>query len=177
MYCNDFNGEKLPLEIGDNECSDEYQSLNTVNWSLAYVVAVVESKQGYETLRRSAYLVKGVRSIALSMVLFYGLMMGCSLGGCSMYLVIIGTAKGGQWRFLKVILLQIFQSLELGYVMMNQYLVRNAVLYTYCKDLNDQKLSGDNEFGSEYVSLNMVAENIGNYYPLPPQIESSIISK
>ncbi|KAH0671651.1 hypothetical protein KY285_022675 [Solanum tuberosum] len=30
MYCNNFNGEKLPLEIGDNECGDEYQSLNTV---------------------------------------------------------------------------------------------------------------------------------------------------
>ncbi|KAK6788467.1 hypothetical protein RDI58_012265 [Solanum bulbocastanum] len=90
------------------------------------------------------------------MVLFYGLGMGCSLGGCSMYLVIIGTAKGEQWSFLMVILLHIFQSLEVGYVMMNQYLVGNAVLYTYCKDLNDQILSGDNEFGSEYVSLNKV---------------------
>ncbi|KAH0674875.1 hypothetical protein KY285_022676 [Solanum tuberosum] len=90
------------------------------------------------------------------MVLFYGLMMGCSLGGCSIYLVIIGKAEGEQWSFLMVILLQIFQSLEGAYVMMNQYLVGNAVLYTYCKDLNDQKLSGDNEFGSEYVSLNMV---------------------
>jgi len=99
---------------------------------------------------------EGVQIIALSMVLFYRLVMGCSLSGCSMYLVIIGTSKGEQWSFLNVILLQIFQSLEVGYVMMNQYLVGNAVLYTYCKDLNDQKLSGDNEFGSEYVSLNMV---------------------
>ncbi|TMW82683.1 hypothetical protein EJD97_005353 [Solanum chilense] len=123
-----------------------------VNWSLAYVVAVVESKKGYESLRRSAYLVKGMGSIALSMVLFYGLVMGCSLGGCSMYLVAMGTAKGEQWRFLKVILLQIFQSSAVGYMMMNQHLVGKAVLYMYCYDLK----MGDDEFVNEYVSLNMV---------------------
>ncbi|XP_060212312.1 uncharacterized protein LOC132639952 [Lycium barbarum] len=121
-----------------------------VNWSLAYVVAVVESKWGFETLRRSAHLVKGMRSVALSVMLFY-LVMVETVGGSSMYLVTMGTAKGEQ-------MLQMLESSVMGYVMMNQYLMGNAVLYMYCKDLNDETLPfeiGD-EFGNEYVSLNMV---------------------
>ncbi|CAN4124537.1 unnamed protein product [Withania somnifera] len=126
-----------------------------VNWSLAYVVAVVESKQGYETLRRSAYLVKGMRSVALSMTLSYGLTMGCLVGGGSMFLVSVGSDKG---RSFVVIILQILECSVMGYVMMNQYLMGNAVLYMYSKDLNDEKLHFEisDEFGYEYQSLNMM---------------------
>ncbi|XP_059315572.1 uncharacterized protein LOC132066239 [Lycium ferocissimum] len=124
-----------------------------VNWSLAYVVAVVESKWGIETLRRSAHLVKGMRSVALSVMLFYGLVVVGTVGGS--YLVTMGTAKGEQWTFLS---LQMLESSVVGYVVMNQYLMGNAVLYMYCKDLNDEKLPFEieDEFGNEYVSLNMV---------------------
>ncbi|XP_055806178.1 uncharacterized protein LOC129874830 [Solanum dulcamara] len=125
-----------------------------VNWSLAYVVAVVESKQGYETLRRSAYLVKGMRSIALSMILFYGLAVGGMVVGGCMFLITITTSRSkGDQRSILVIF-QILQSSIMGYVMMNQFIVGNAMLYMYCKDLNDEKLPfdiGDNE--SSYLNM------------------------
>ncbi|XP_049405544.1 uncharacterized protein LOC125869031 [Solanum stenotomum] len=130
-----------------------------VNWSLAYVVAVVESKQGYETLRRSAYLVKGVgvRSIVLSMVLFYGLVVGGMVVGGSMLFFIMCTSD--QWIISAVILPILVISVVISYKTMNQYLVGNAVLYMYCNDFNGEKFPleiGDNECSDEYQSLNTV---------------------
>jgi len=118
---------------------------------------VVESKQGYETLRRSAYLVKGVRSIALSMVLFYGLVVGGMVVGGSMLFFIMCTSD--QWIISAVILPILVISVVISYKTMKQYLVGNAVLYMYCNDFNGEKLPleiGDNECGDEYQSLNTV---------------------
>ncbi|KAH7859720.1 hypothetical protein Vadar_004693 [Vaccinium darrowii] len=38
-----------------------------VNWALACVVVVVESKWGFEPLQRSAYLMRGMRLVSLSL--------------------------------------------------------------------------------------------------------------
>ncbi|XP_009780424.1 uncharacterized protein [Nicotiana sylvestris] len=124
-----------------------------VNWSLAYVITVVESKWGYETLRRSSYLVKGQRWVAFGLHLYCGLSMGIMMVCGSRFLVIADAAKGNQWRSLVVILPTALISV-MGYLMMNQYLVANVVLYMKCKDLNCEKLhSGTGEFAGEYVSL------------------------
>ncbi|XP_060215224.1 uncharacterized protein LOC132642020 [Lycium barbarum] len=137
-----------------------------VNWSLGYVIAVVESKYGFETLRKSAYLVKGKRGVALLMMLLSWLMMGLMVVCGSMYLVMVGAAKGNEWRSLGVIL-QTMQSSVMGLLMMNQYLVGNVVLYMYCKDFNGEKMPleiGDKFAGAgEYVSLPLDDEkNNGN---------------
>ncbi|XP_060212311.1 uncharacterized protein LOC132639951 [Lycium barbarum] len=117
-----------------------------VNWSLAYVIAVVESKCGHETLRRSANLVKGMRWIAFWTHLFYGLTMGGMVIGTNVVFVLLGTMKGGKWRSFSVIS-QTVQCSVLGSLAMNQFLVLNVVLYMYCKDLKGEKLP------FEYVSL------------------------
>nr|XP_019069538.1 uncharacterized protein LOC109120328 [Solanum lycopersicum] len=131
-----------------------------VNWSLAYVVAVVESKQGFETLRRSAYLVKGmgVRSIALSMMLYYGLMVGGMVIVGSMLFFIMCTSY--QCIIISVGILPVLViSIVISYKTMNQYLIGNVLLYMYCNDFNGEKFPleiGDNECSDEYQSLNTV---------------------
>ena len=43
-----------------------------VNWSLALVVVVVESKWGFGALIRSSYLIQGMRSASLLLLLYFG---------------------------------------------------------------------------------------------------------
>ncbi|XP_015074967.1 uncharacterized protein LOC107018894 [Solanum pennellii] len=111
-----------------------------VNWSLAYAIAAVESKWGFETLRRSAYLVKGMRWVAFWTHLFYGLSLGAMVIGSNVVFVILGVGKGDHWRSFSVTS-QVVQCTVLGTLGMNQFLVLNAVLYMYCKDLEGEKLS------------------------------------
>ncbi|MCD7456812.1 hypothetical protein HAX54_033295 [Datura stramonium] len=99
-----------------------------VNWSLAYVIAVIESKWGFETLRRSAYLVKGKRWVALSMMLIHGLLMGFIVVWGSIYLVLMDPVKDSAGPVL-------------GFMMMNQYLVGNVALYMYCNDFNGEEFA------------------------------------
>ncbi|KAM3304303.1 hypothetical protein P3S67_015335 [Capsicum chacoense] len=117
-----------------------------VNWSLACEIAAVEYKCGLETLRRSAYLVKGMRWVAFWTHLFYGLVMGAMVIGTNIVFVLLGAAKGDRWRSSYVIS-QTVQCTVLGTLAMNQFLVLNVVLYMYCKDLKGEKLS------FEYLSL------------------------
>uniref|UniRef100_M1DZ35 Uncharacterized protein n=1 Tax=Solanum tuberosum TaxID=4113 RepID=M1DZ35_SOLTU len=117
-----------------------------VNWSLAYVITVVESKKGYETLRRSAKLVKGERWVTLKILMYYEIVIVWMVVWCAMFL-----ARGEQWRSFTGILLTAFTSV-MGYILMNQYLVANVVLYMHCKELNDEKLMSETAAG-EYVSL------------------------
>ncbi|KAJ9554435.1 hypothetical protein OSB04_018480 [Centaurea solstitialis] len=43
-----------------------------VNWSLAFPIAVAESKWGFAALKRSSYLMKGMRSVSFSLLLCFG---------------------------------------------------------------------------------------------------------
>ncbi|CAL5382939.1 unnamed protein product [Camellia sinensis] len=43
-----------------------------VNWALACVIVVMESKWGFELLWRSTYLMKGMRLVSLYLMLFFG---------------------------------------------------------------------------------------------------------
>nr|XP_016435567.1 PREDICTED: uncharacterized protein LOC107761799 [Nicotiana tabacum] len=136
-----------------------------VNWSLAYVIAVVESKWGFETLRRSAYLLKGKRSVAMSMMMLYGLLMGIMVVLGAMYLVIVGAGKGHQWRSLGVIL-QTAQASVIGYMMMSQFLVGNVVLYLRCNDLNGEKLPLE-------IDHLLLHQSLANDHPPPMSSASS----
>ncbi|KAM3359096.1 hypothetical protein P3S68_022029 [Capsicum galapagoense] len=136
-----------------------------VNWSLAYVIAVVESKWGFETLRRSAYLVKGMSWLTfwthLSNMLIYVLLLGSLVAFGSMVLVILDAAEGNQWRSFGVISQTVLYSV-LGFVVMNYYLLGNVATYMYCKDFNGEKSSLEigNKFtgASEYVSMPLGGE-------------------
>lgn len=100
-----------------------------VNWLLAYVIAVVEFKSGFEALRRSANLLKGKRWIALHKILFYGLSMGMLVVCHSIFLVVVGVADANL-----VVVFVIVQCLVVGFLLMNYYLLENVALYMYCKD-------------------------------------------
>lgn len=123
-----------------------------VNWSLAYVIVVVESKWGYEPLRRSAYLVKQMRWVALSVLLFFGVLIGLLVGGCSSFLVTVGAASGG-WTSFGVIL-QMVVSSGFATLLMLQNIAASVVLYMYCKALHGElALEIAEEFAREYVYL------------------------
>ncbi|XP_015074966.1 uncharacterized protein LOC107018893 [Solanum pennellii] len=122
-----------------------------VNWSLAYVITVVESNKGYETLRRSAKLVKGERWVALKILTYYGSVIVYNVVWYAMFL-----AKRETWRSFAGILVTVCNS-AMGYILMNQYLVANVVLYMHCKELNDEKLMSKTAAG-EYVSLSVEEE-------------------
>ncbi|XP_055806155.1 uncharacterized protein LOC129874814 [Solanum dulcamara] len=122
-----------------------------VNWSLAYAIAVVESKCGFETLRRSAYLVKGMRWVAFWTHLFYGLAMGAMVIGTNVLFVLLGAGKADHYRSFSGTS-QIVQCTVLGSLGMNQLLVLNVVLYMYCNDLKGEKLP------FEYLSLPLDGE-------------------
>uniref|UniRef100_A0A3Q7GGW3 Uncharacterized protein n=1 Tax=Solanum lycopersicum TaxID=4081 RepID=A0A3Q7GGW3_SOLLC len=119
-----------------------------VNWLLAYVIAVVESKFGFEALRRSANLLKGKRWIASYTMLFDGLLMGLLVVTHSIIPVAVGVARGSLVVILAVVA---------GSLMMNYHLLKNVALYMYCKEqfFNGEKLlleSGDKFTGAnEYV--------------------------
>lgn len=70
-----------------------------VNWSLAYVIAMVESKSGFETLRRcSGYLIKVKKSVAFRIHLNFGLMVGGMVIGSNVFLastMLYGLVKSG----------------------------------------------------------------------------------
>lgn len=122
-----------------------------VNWSLGTVVVVVESKWGYEPLRRSRYLLNGMRGIALSMLLFYGLAIGFLVWGCSTSVENAGEASGWlSWAFV----VQIVVSSGFMTLLMLHNVASNVVLYMYCRALQGElALEIAEEFAREYVSL------------------------
>ncbi|RWR91026.1 hypothetical protein CKAN_02016300 [Cinnamomum micranthum f. kanehirae] len=98
------------------------------NWALAPVVVVVELSWGVEPLRRSAFLIKGFRRVAVALGLFFSLGVALMLR-----LSFFGREGPGLgWRRE----LPIAQTALASAVMMLLLLyglAANAVLYMYCK--------------------------------------------
>lgn len=123
-----------------------------VNWSLAYVIVVVETKWGYEPLKRSGHLVKGMKFVALLIVLFFGVLISLLVVGCSSFLVTLGEASG-RWTSFGVIF-QMVVSSGFATLLMLQSLAANVVLYMYCKAYRGElAFEIAEEFASEYVCL------------------------
>ncbi|KAL3501985.1 hypothetical protein ACH5RR_036434 [Cinchona calisaya] len=97
-----------------------------VSWLLAYAVVVVENKWGYEALKRSVYLVKGNRGVALSSVLYFGVITGL------FYFAFYGIELRS-WAFL---VYMIFGSFYLSLFLLLNF-VGIVVLYVYCRDLHE----------------------------------------
>ncbi|GKC95831.1 hypothetical protein Tco_1161273 [Tanacetum coccineum] len=102
-----------------------------VNWLLVNVVVVTESKWGFQALVRSWYLVKGMRSVAVKLFVFYGVLEACLVLVYSRSVIGYGV---GSWAF---ILNVVFGS---GFLMllMLQSCVANVVLYNYCKAIHGE---------------------------------------
>ncbi|XAR65231.1 hypothetical protein NMG60_11009278 [Bertholletia excelsa] len=122
-----------------------------VNWSLAGVIVVAESKWGFECLRRSSYLVKGMRTLSLSLMLFFGFVIGVLLW--------VGSATtsyasvSNVWRCLGFVMQTVVCS-GFATMLMLYSLASSTVLYMYCKALHGE-LAWEiaEEFAREYVTL------------------------
>lgn len=128
-----------------------------VNWALARVIAVVESKWGFEALYRSAYLVKGMRKVSFLLLLILVIVgFGMLVGGYSVWLVLsVGVNGWMDWTALLQLLVCSF-SLR---VYMLYYAVANTVVYVYCKSSHGELANAEEELAHQYVSLPFDDEN------------------
>ncbi|KAJ9563801.1 hypothetical protein OSB04_008961 [Centaurea solstitialis] len=129
-----------------------------VIWGLASVVAVTESKWGFEPLWRSAYLINGMRSVSLSLLLVFGVMIGMWgwIAAKNGLLDFFGDIIDDEWRSLDFVLQTILACCIVSWltVLLLHYTVANAVLYMYCKALHGElAIEIAEEFAREYVSL------------------------
>ncbi|XP_076952350.1 uncharacterized protein LOC143626057 [Bidens hawaiensis] len=96
-----------------------------VNWSLDLVVAVVESKYGISALKRSSYLVSGMRSDSLFLFLYFVYVVGVSV-----WLLLDGARAFSNKAY-------VLFAMMLGCGLLVSYLreatVAMTVLYNYCK--------------------------------------------
>lgn len=122
-----------------------------VNWVLAPVTVVVESRWGYGPLMRSSSLMKGMRGVALSLLLFFNLVIGFLVASCATILLHIGVARGW-WRW--AVILQMVISAGLASVLMLQSIAATVVLFMYCKAIHGElPFEIAEEFAGDYVSL------------------------
>ncbi|KAK7400880.1 hypothetical protein VNO78_12189 [Psophocarpus tetragonolobus] len=114
-----------------------------VNFSLVPVIVVVESCWGLEPLRRSARLIKGMKRVALSSLIFYGF--------CTMIFVLnllfLSTMRITENWFNWVII--VLCSFLFAMIMLSNIVV-STLLYIYCK-INYGEIA--EEFGKDYVTL------------------------
>nr|GEV87020.1 hypothetical protein CTI12_AA556840 [Tanacetum cinerariifolium] len=114
-----------------------------VNWSLAFVVVVVESKWGFGALMRSSYLMKGMRSASLLLLLYFGTFLFVWVFRDSLHELSI-------WAF---VFFTVLGSSFLIWLLLHST-VANAVLYNYCKALHGELAIETAEgFDHEYVNL------------------------
>ncbi|KAF7809081.1 Transmembrane protein [Senna tora] len=120
-----------------------------VKWSLVSVIVVVESSWGLEPLRRSAGLIKGMKGVALSSLLFFGFFAGILIW--SSWVLTMGSDEmWNSWAFVvQIVVTSTFLMLMLLY-----NTAANTVLYMYCKAIHGElALEIAEEFSREYVSL------------------------
>ncbi|ERN06507.1 hypothetical protein AMTRI_Chr10g225870 [Amborella trichopoda] len=124
-----------------------------VNWAVAFVIAVVEGSWGIEPLRRSAYLMKGMRTVPLFLTLFF------SLGGLVLWWVSVdwldlqSNFSKDPWNFPHKIAMSVLVLASMTVLLLYGF-GSIAVLYLYSKALHNELASAIvKEFSQEYMSL------------------------
>ncbi|KAJ7953864.1 Transmembrane protein [Quillaja saponaria] len=123
-----------------------------VNWTLVSVIVVVESNWGLKPLRRSTSLIKGMRGVAFSLLLFFGFLAGILMCGSSISVVGSDVIGDGwkSWAFV----LQIVVTSTFLVLLMLYNAAANTVLYMYCKASNGElAMEIAEDFAREYASL------------------------
>ncbi|EXC20037.1 hypothetical protein L484_015715 [Morus notabilis] len=123
-----------------------------VNWTLVSVIVVVEKSWGFESLRRSAGLIRGIRGTALSLLLFFGL-FAALLAWCSSFSAMVLDDVSDGWRKLEFVVQIVVTSTFLTIVLLYN-VAATAVLYMYCKAVHGElAMEIAEEFAREYVCL------------------------
>lgn len=124
-----------------------------VEWYLSNVVVIVESKWGFEALRRSSYLLKGMKGVALAMILLFAVLLGFLGMLCSTLVPNAGGLNDGGW----VSWAFIFQTVVYtGFmtILMLYSVAATAVLFMYCKAMQGElAFEIAEEFSQEYIRL------------------------
>lgn len=132
-----------------------------VIWGLAPVIAVTESKWGFEPLWRSSYLVNGMRSVSLSLFLVFGVLIGVWVWMATNSIFDFAIVE--DWRSLDFVLQTIISAGFLSFLtlLLLHYTAANTVLYMYCKALHGElAIEIAEEFAREYISLPFDDEKI-----------------
>ncbi|GAA0187114.1 hypothetical protein LIER_34402 [Lithospermum erythrorhizon] len=118
-----------------------------VNLIIANVIVVVESKWGYEPLRRSSYLMKGLRTITLKINMLFGLVSCVFVYG--FYWSSWTSDTDTLWVWISKMVAG-----SCGMTMLVEYsLIANVVMYIYSMKMKGEL--GVEIQGDEYVSLNI----------------------
>ncbi|KAK9277496.1 hypothetical protein L1049_007040 [Liquidambar formosana] len=124
-----------------------------MNWALAFVVAVAESSWGFEPLRRSASLVKGMKRTALSLILFFGFFIGILVWSSSVSAQGFDDAANNGWKSGAFVVQTVVITTLVMLLMLHSF-AANTVLYMYCKAIHGElAMEIADEFAREYVSL------------------------
>ncbi|KAL0420971.1 UNVERIFIED_CONTAM: hypothetical protein Slati_3120000 [Sesamum latifolium] len=121
-----------------------------VEWSLSNAIVVVESKWGFAPLKRSSYLVKGMRRVVFSMIVLVGAMVGLF---SMWYSRLLRNAGGGMISWWIVAQMVVYAGLL---TMVSLYsMAANTVLFVYCKMSHGELVFEiDEELGAgEYARL------------------------
>ncbi|OAY59429.1 uncharacterized protein LOC110600797 [Manihot esculenta] len=124
-----------------------------VNWFLFGVIVVVESSWGLQPLKRSSFLIKGMRGLALALSLFFGFLVGVLLFISSVSGITLGIGTNGGWKSCAFVV-QIVVTSTLLMLLLLYYSAANTILYMYCKAVHGE-LAWEiaEEFAREYISL------------------------
>lgn len=120
-----------------------------VHWVLASVIPVAEGSWGLEPLRRSSYLVKGMRRMSFSLNLFFAI-AGLVLALWANYLQ--SSASDSLDLLSKIV--QSITVLAAMTVLFLYNIATNTVFYMYCKAHHDELLGAImEEFAQDYIIL------------------------
>ncbi|KAI3884365.1 hypothetical protein MKX03_006843 [Papaver bracteatum] len=126
-----------------------------VNWSLAFVIVTIESSWGFDPLMRSKSLLKGMRGVSLSLLLFYGSILSLIVWLVWKFELGDGVVDGAIFVCLTVLASACLMAMMLNCI------ASYAVLYMYCKALHGElALEIAEEFSGDYVSLPFDEEKV-----------------
>ncbi|KAL8518628.1 hypothetical protein ACS0TY_009832 [Phlomoides rotata] len=121
-----------------------------VEWYLVNAVVVLESKWGFAPLKRSRYLVKGMRGLIFMVAMLFGVLSALSVWFLSMVVNAHRINQGSMpWLLLQVVLY-----LGVSVVSSLYGLAANTVIFVHCKALHEEsEFQIDDQLGTVYVQL------------------------
>ncbi|KAL8518630.1 hypothetical protein ACS0TY_009834 [Phlomoides rotata] len=119
-----------------------------LQWCLMYPIVVMESMWGFAPLRRSSYLVNGMRRVVFLMMMLLGIP---SLIASMWYTNLMANVNEGRTGW---VLVQMVVYAGLVTMLSLYNIVADTVLFVYCKELHGETVSRINEKpGGEYVKV------------------------
>ncbi|KAL8518624.1 hypothetical protein ACS0TY_009828 [Phlomoides rotata] len=119
-----------------------------LQWHLMYPIVVLESMWGFAPLRRSSYLVNGMRRVVFLMMMLLGISSLIASMGYTNFMANVNEGRTG-WVFVQML---VYVGL---FTMLSLYnIVADTVLFVYCKELHGEKVSRiEEKSGGEYVKV------------------------